>query len=378
MKILYLAPDTVPAPKGASVRIGLTVATLRALGHEVEVLTLPPPSSPPAPDAPTLNFLTRMLRFREEAAAWLAERRADLVQFRGLWEGVPALEWARRHGVPAVFEAHGFPSLELPYHFPALARAERVLQKLVSEERLLVSGARHFVVPSLTTARYLQRLGVPAERVSIVPNAVEVELFRPPLTPPAAVPPLRLVYQGTLSPWQGLETLLEATSLLRGRGLVELHVVGPAKSAWRARLRSVARALRVHHVLHLSPAMAQPDLVPVLQTAHVCVAPLPDDARNVVQGCCPIKLLEYMAAGRPILSTAIAPVEELVEHGQTAHLVRPGSAFALAEGMAYLMDRPDEREALGARAREAAVARFTVGHFRERLALALERARALG
>jgi hypothetical protein len=72
--------------------------------------------------------------------------------------------------------------------------------------------------------------------------------------------------------------------------------------------------------------MERPDLVPVLQTAHVCLAPLADDPRNVVQGCCPIKLLEYMAAGRPILSTRIPPVEELLEHGQTAHLARADTA----------------------------------------------------
>lgn len=374
MKILYLAPDTVPAPKGAAVRIGLTVATLRALGHEVEVLTLPPAAA----EGPAENYLERMLRFREEAAAWLRDRDAELVQFRGVWEGLPALEWAQRRSVPAVFEVHGFPSLELPYHFPAVSRAERLLEKLISEERTLVRGARLCLVPSRTTARYLRRLGVPSERISVVPNAVEVDLFRPPVSLPPAVPPLRLLYQGTLAPWQGLETLLEALALLKGRGLIELHVVGPAKSAWRARLRNLARALRVHHALHLSPPMERPDLVPVLQTAHVCLAPLADDPRNVVQGCCPIKLLEYMAAGRPILSTRIPPVEELLEHGQTAHLARAGSAFALAEGIAHLRDHPEEREALGARARAAAVDRFTVGHFQERLAAALVQARALG
>jgi len=373
VKILYLAPDTVPAPKGAAVRIALTVGSLRALGHEVEVLTLPAVR----PETAGENFLDRMLRFREEAAAWLADRRADLVQFRGLWEGQAALDWAERHRVPAVFEAHGFPSIELPYHFPALWRADRVIEKLVAEERRLALGATHLVVPSRTTARYLLRMGVPSERVSVVPNAVEVDLFRPPLVPPAPTPPFRILYQGTLAPWQGLHTLLEAISLLRGRGLVELHAVGPAKSAWRSRLRSLARSLRVHHALHLSPAMARADLVPVLQTAHLCVAPLPDDARNVVQGCCPIKLLEYMGVGRPILATAIPPVQELVEDGRSAHLVRPGSAFALAEGIAHLMGQPEGREALGKGAREAALAGFTVDHFRERLRAALDRAQGL-
>jgi glycosyltransferase involved in cell wall biosynthesis len=102
--------------------------------------------------------------------------------------------------------------------------------------------------------------------------------------------------------------------------------------------------------------MAQRDLVPVLRAAHVCVAPLPADARNQLQGCCPIKLLEYMAAGRPILSTRVAPVEEILEHGATGHLVAPGSASALAEGLRWMAEHPDEREALGRRARETALA----------------------
>ena len=83
MKILYLAPDPVPAPKGASVRIERTVATLRALGHDVELFT------PPAGAAGPGNFLERVLRFRDAAGAWLAGRRADLVQFRSIWEGSP-------------------------------------------------------------------------------------------------------------------------------------------------------------------------------------------------------------------------------------------------------------------------------------------------
>lgn len=40
-----------------------------------------------------------------------------------------------------------------------------------------------------------------------------------------------------------------------------------------------------------------------------------------------------MAVGRPILSTRVAPVEEILAHGVTAHLVRPGSAAALASGL---------------------------------------------
>ncbi len=370
MRMLYLAPDPVEAPKGASVRIARTVRTLRELGHDVELFT------PPAGPLPAGNFLERMLAWRAEAAGWLAARRADAVQFRSIWEGMPALAWARRTGARVIFEAHGFPSVELAYHFPALARRGRVLDKIIEEERRVLEGSDAVHVPSLTTARFVRRLGVEAARIHVIPNAVDPEMFSPPAAPPPDEPPFRAIYLGTLSPWQGLGALLEALALRRGTSGVEVHVVGPLKGPWARALRAHARALRVHHALQLSGPVAQPDVAPILRTAHVCVAPLAEDARNTLQGCCPIKLLEYMAAGRPILATRLPVVEEILEHGVTAHLVQPGSAAALADGLRWMLAHPVEREALGARARDAVLARWTPEHFRRRLARALAPAAA--
>jgi glycosyltransferase involved in cell wall biosynthesis len=364
VKILYLAPDLVPAPKGAAVRIERTVGTLRDLGHDVELFT--PVVTTDGGGDPERNFLTRMLAFRRDAARWLRERDADLVQFRSIWEGIEAVAWARRTGARAIFEAHGLPSVELPYHFPALAR-HPVLDKIIGEERAVLDASDHVVVPSRTSARFFHRLGVTPDRVTIIPNCVDADLFSPPATPPPDEPPHRLVYVGTLAPWQGLGALLEALALLRGRRTLELHVVGPCKTTWGRAIRQLARRLRVHDVLHLSGPMAQPDLVPVLRTAHVCVAPLLADARNVLQGCCPLKILEYMAVGRPILSTRLAAVEELLEHGATGHLVTSGSAAALADGILWMLEHPHEREAYGTAARAVVLGARSPDHFRQQV-----------
>ena len=365
MKVLYLAPDLVPAPKGAAVRIERTVGTLRDLGHDVELFT--PGVSADNGGEPERNFLVRMLAFRRDAARWLRARDADLVQFRSIWEGVEAVAWARRTGGRAIFEAHGLPSVELPYHFPALAR-HAVLDKIITEERAVLAASDHVVVPSRTSARFFHRLGVAPDRVTVIPNCVDAEAFAPPVAPPPDEPPHRLVYVGTLAPWQGLATLLEALALLRGRRTLELHVVGPLKTTWGRAIRQLARRLRVHDVVHLSGPMAQPDLVPVLRTAHVCVAPLLADARNVLQGCCPLKILEYMAVGRPILATRLAAVEELLAHGETGHLVMPNSALALADGIRWMLEHPAEREAYGVAARAAVLARRTHEQFRRQIA----------
>lgn len=371
MKILYLAPDPVPAPKGAAVRIEATLEALRSLGHSVEAF-LPPSADGTASG----NFLERMLEHRRAAAAWLAGRRADLVQFRSIWEGIPAARWARQAGARVAFEAHGFPSIELPYHHPGLPSHPHVLEKLIAEEAELLAASDFVLTHSRTGARYLLMRGVAKERISILPNPVDTALFLPPPSPPADASPLRLVYVGTLSPWQGLGTLLEALVPFRRGAGVALRLVGPAKGLWRGHLRARMRALRVHHLVALEGAMTQAELAPSLQESHVCVAPLPADARNVVQGCCPIKILEYMAAGRPILSTRVPPVEEVLEHGVTGHLVEPGSPAALARGLRWMLSHPAEREALGAKARSAAVERWGFERFREAVAAVLDRVQA--
>ena len=92
MKILYLAPDPVPSPKGAAVRIRRTVETYRELGHDVELFT------PASVDLKEANFLERMMAYRRAAAEWLEGRKADLIQFRSIWEGIPAVARARRVG----------------------------------------------------------------------------------------------------------------------------------------------------------------------------------------------------------------------------------------------------------------------------------------
>lgn len=376
-----MAPDPIPAPKGAATRIGSTVAALRALGHEVRLLTPALPGGPASPidghDRVGIDLedelLDRMLSFRSAAAGWLERRSGEVVWFRGTWEGMAAVEWARRRGAKVVFEAHGLPSIELPYHFPGLEAEDDLVGKLIAEENFLLGAADLVLTPSRTGRRNLLSRRVPPERIAVVPNSVDPVLFRPPDPLPADGPPFRLLYQGTLAPWQGLATLLEALGRFRTPGRVELRLAGPAKSAWRSEIRTLSRRFRVRHLVTFLGALEREALAAELAACHVAVAPLPNDPRNSVQGCCPIKILEAMGGGRPILSTRIPPVEELLEGDVEGCLVRPGSPAAMADGLARLFADAAAREEMGRRGRERALRDWTPERFRERLGEAVGR-----
>jgi glycosyltransferase involved in cell wall biosynthesis len=88
-----------------------------------------------------------------------------------------------------------------------------------------------------------------------------------------------------------------------------------------------------------------------LAHAVASVAPLADCSRNVDQGCCPLKILESMAAGTPVVASDLAVVRELVVDGEHGRLVPPDRPAELARAARILLEYPDRTAALGAAAR---------------------------
>ena len=379
-----MAPDPTPHPKGAAQRIEATVRALAATGARVTLLT---PAGPGGrvlegldhrPVAlPQEGFLDRALAFREAAAARLREVQPDLVWFRSPWEGVPAVLEARSRGVPAVYEAHGFPSVELPSHHSALRSRDQTLDRLIAEENLVLHSSTLVLTPSRTGRAFLQVRGVRPERIRVVPNSIRLDLFPPPVPPEPGLP-FRLAYLGTLAPWQGLGTLVEALGRLKGRLPCRLRLVGTRKGPWLRDLRLLVRAAGVRSSIKVEGPL-EPEQIPAfLADSQLCLAPLPDDPRNSLQGCCPIKILEYLASGRAVLASAVRPVEEILEHGRTGWLVRPGSSLALAEGILALASRPDLVSALGSQGRAEIEARWGRGGFDRAVASVLQELQGAG
>lgn len=378
MRILYCANDPVPFPKGAGVRIEATVRALLKAGAQLRLVTPRVPKPAGFPETlPGLDhqlvevgsgedpFLERAMRFRRGVEHHLQEE-WDVFWFRSPWEG-----WAgREFAGPVVFEAHGFPSMELPHHFPKLYEHPEFLGRLAWEEGVLLQKARRVLTVSETGRRFLATRGAASEKVVVVPNSAPESGF---FAPTPGGDPFRVIYTGTLAPWQGLEQLLEALLHLKNRLPLQLSLVGTRKGRWTRPLRQLAQQLRVRSSLEFLGPFTAEELRQHLAIAHVAVAPLPTDARNTMQGCCPIKIIEFMAAGLPILSTRLPVVQELVEHDVSAWLVRPNSPWALAQGLLRLGQDPELRARLGAQAQARARLFFHRDAFDQRLAEVMQR-----
>ncbi len=365
-RVLYASFDAVPAPKGASNHILQTVRGISAHAG-VDLVTLPGTlaGAPLPPDVNHLtvspgegNFLQRALEFGDAVARRILAGDYAAVHVRSIWEGTPARLLQPRRGYRLVYEANGLPSIELRYHYPAVASHRDLLSRLRAQERALLRAAHLVITQSRTTARFLRDLGAPADRVRVIPNGVDAERFAVPARAVPAGPP-RILYLGTLAPWQGIALLLHAVRLVVDERPACLDVVGTGRHEWRKEYERLIRKLDLGEHVSLLPAVPPEEVPALLAESDVCTAPLAITERNVIQGCCPLKVLEYMAAGRPIVASRLPALCEVLTHEETALLVKPDKPRRLADALLRLLSDPDLAGRLGAAAAQVARDRYS-------------------
>ena len=378
---VYIAFEAFPRPKGSSSHIASMVAAL-ARGHAPVWLLCCGYGDMPARQVEGDVVIYRhkvyhpnMLRRSAEFGRFVAERleragpQVETCVFRDPWGGCPAV--ASELDFTAVFEVNALPSWELHYTYPAFRRRHALRAKIRDMERFCLHGCDRVVTVSPVTREALVRLGVPRGKVGVVPNAASAT-FLGARAEECPLPELSdgqwLMYVGSLHPWQGVDGMVEAFALVaddvpEARLLVVTNGRRPAVKALRklARKRGIAARVAFHR------PMAPDALAPTLARVAFTVAPLTETARNTVQGCCPIKIIESMAAGTPVLASDLRVTRPLVTHGRDGLLVPPGDRRAWALALRRLLTEPCLARALGEKARQTARERFTWGNVHSKL-----------
>lgn len=159
----------------------------------------------------------------------------------------------------------------------------------------------------------------------------------------------------TMSMDKGVGTLIDALAQVEGAALA--LVGGPDDMAQVLRERWLALGLDERQFLYVG--QVRPEQVPLYLSAFdVCTIPFPWTAHFAYYAS-PIKLFEYMAAGRAIVASDLPALADVVRHGQSALLVPPGDVAALAGALITLRDGPALRQQLAQNAYQLVMARYT-------------------
>jgi colanic acid/amylovoran biosynthesis glycosyltransferase len=224
-----------------------------------------------------------------------------------------------------------------PYSFTAHAHDLYIDQAFLREK---VADAEVVVTISEYNRRFLRRYGgdvttpVTIVRYGIEPSAYP---FRP--RTPAADRPVRVLCVAALQEYKGHRVLLDALGL-HGEGLERLAVTCVGDGPLRGDLEGRARALGLEGRVTFRGAMTESQILGELASTDLFVLPSIVARSGQMEGL-PVALIEAMACGVPVVSTALSGTPELVRPGVTGVLVPPGDARALAAALRSVLDDPE-------------------------------------
>lgn len=206
-----------------------------------------------------------------------------------------------------------------------------------------------FVLTEGLRQRFLDA-GASDRRVAIIPDAVSVEEFAIPETMEEARQRLNLVvgvpivtYVGqlsTLGESKGLEVLLDAFARLQQSHVTARLLIVGGSRADIALYQQIADRLGIHESVQFAGFQPHNTIPLYLRASDVLVMPFPW-TEHYAHFMSPLKLFEYMAAGKPIVTTDLPSVREIVGDSDVVYS-RPDDAVSLARAIIHVLGHPDE------------------------------------
>jgi glycosyltransferase involved in cell wall biosynthesis len=320
----------------------------RVAGFEVVEFAIPCGNAQGLP-ARALAFL----RYAARAARLAARPGWDLViaSSTPLSVALPALWARRRRGTPFLFEIRD-PWPELP---AALGlRAPLLLPALERLARAACQGASAVIALTPGIGETALARGTPPGRLHIIGQGCDLDLFGPQIPPwrpdLAGSQEMLAVYAGAHGRANGLGFLLEAASHLQAAGERRVRLLLVGEGSEKTALMQEAARRGLSHLSFLDP-LPKRELAGLLagsQVALLCLAPIPAFA----EWTAPNKLMDYLAAGRPILSNVPGEAARLLAAGGCGETL--ASPAECAATLARLAAEPTRREGMGLAARRLA------------------------
>jgi len=231
-----------------------------------------------------------------------------------------------------------------------------------------VARRGRMVAVSEDCRRFLSdKVGVPLQRISTIYNGIPTERYKPSS---AVRVNIRLALGmttdqpvvgtvGNLYPVKGQTFLLQAMSSVV-RHWPDCRLIIAGRGDLESALKNEAKELGIErNVLFLG---YRPDVSELLQAMDVFVLPSLSEGLS-------LSILEAMAAGTPVVATAVGGNPEIILDGQTGHLVPPGSGDALAEKILHLLENPTLAREVGQRSRLHVMQQFSLSQMVNRYLL---------
>ena len=359
MRILHILDHSIPLHSGYTFRTAAILREQRALGWETFHLTSPKqgPTAAEVEDVDGLRFYRcpvpesgpaginelRLMRATEARLEQLArEFQPDVLHAHSpVLNAIPAIRVGKRLGIPVVYEIRAFWEDAAVDHGTTSEGSVRYRVTRAIETWALQRVDHAFTICEGLRADIVAR-GIPAEKVTVIPNAVDIEGFQ---LSGEADPELRrrlglegcttVGFVGSFYAYEGLDLLLDAfPALLQKRPELRLLLVGGGPQ--EANLKAQAQRLGVADKVVFTGRVPHSEVSRYYD--QIDLLAYPRHSMRLTELVTPLKPLEAMAQGRLFVASDVGGHRELIRDGETGRLFEAGSAEALAAAIDDMLD----------------------------------------
>jgi glycosyltransferase involved in cell wall biosynthesis len=362
-KSLYAAFDVYPSTKGAGTHIYYMASTLFDFAKSGILCSLGNEKLPVYQDEDPIEiyrFSEAIPNYLKRAEAYSnfifnlmrSQNEMKICHFRDIWSAIPLLQPNRRH--KTIFEVNALSSIELPYAFEFTNKDS--IEKIISIEKHCLKEADIILTPSDTIKNNLIDRDVDEGKIKVITNGAYIPEMLPK---PVEAPGKYIIYFGALQEWQGIDVLLKAFAGLRDFQDLNLVICSSNRQNYSKHFIKLAEHLGIADKIIWNYQLTQQNLFAWVQHAIVSVAPLKECSRNIDQGCSPLKILESMACGVPVVASDIPAVREIITDNFDGKLIRPDRPAELSRALRFILDYPDYAAKIKENALKTVKSRFT-------------------
>lgn len=324
-RLAYLCLETPRPGQATYTHVHEIIAGLRAIGWEVDLIATGSGGA-----SSGSSYLARLRDYI--GAQWRLVRRLgayDGVYMRAHFAAWPAAAFASARKVPVFQEINGLPA-DIFVTYPWLGRLSGLVNWLYRSQMKM---AAHVFVVTEGLKRWAQT-EAGHERVSVVTNGADIDLFTP-VGPRPAHPGRYVVFVGGLTAWHGIATMVAATEEPAWPDDVTLVIIGDGVE--RDLLMHAAARPRVRWLGRRPPS----EVACYLRGAIAALSVTEDLAGHLNTGVAPLKLFEAMASGVPVIVTDLPFQGDVVREYDTGVVIPMASPAALASAAASLARQVD-------------------------------------
>ena len=236
--------------------------------------------------------------------------------------------------------------------------------------RKIYTAARHIVALSPGMKEGIVRTGIPSERVTIIPNASDLGLFRPDLDGSSPRERLGLgdrftaIYFGAMGLANGLEYVIEAARILAERGKDHIAIVLHGDGGKRSELEKMARNYKLNNVVFSNLVPDKTEVAQIVAGCDACMT-IYRSAREHTWS--PNKMFDALAAGKPVLINVSGWLGDMIEENNCGRRLDPHRPEMLAEALEELASNPELCREMSTNARSLAEREFDRTKLAQRL-----------